>query len=149
MSMTKKLKKKFTAFTSQLTPDECREQLVLAYLQMEKCMQVLRGADVEPISMMDNGESSDLELFYMCKKVREELDYLTENEGKQDDKKITIGVDVDCSEAIKFPRPDVYVMKVDLQKYFPPIHFDARALAIHQIFIDYWAQVDKRLRVTP
>lgn len=76
MSKTKKLKKKFAAFANQLSPDECREQLVLAYIQMEKCLQVLRGEDVEPVAMKDNGESSDLELFYMCKKVREELDFL-------------------------------------------------------------------------
>ena len=76
MSKTKKHKKKFAAFANQLSPDECREQLVLAYIQMEKCLQVLRGEDVEPVAMKDNGESSDLELFYMCKKVREELDFL-------------------------------------------------------------------------
>ncbi|MBR3400516.1 MAG: hypothetical protein IKH08_12130, partial [Prevotella sp.] len=71
MSKLKKLKKRLTAFASQLTPDECREQLVLSYLQMERCQQVLRGEDVEPVTQMDNGESSDLELFYLCKKVRE------------------------------------------------------------------------------
>lgn len=76
MSKAKKLRKKFTAFASQLTPVECREQLVLAYLQMERCQQVLRGEDVEPVAMKDNGESSDLELFYHCKKVAEELAYL-------------------------------------------------------------------------
>ena len=168
MSKTKKLKKKFTAFASQLTPDECREQLVLAYLQMEKCLQVLRGEDVEPVAMMDNGESSDLELFYRCKKVSEELDYLNQNEGKQDENKITIGVDVDCSEAIDHlkdlqkefeklqivskkiarPRPTVYVAKVDLEKFFKPIHFDAKALAIHKLIIDYYSQVDQLLRGT-
>ena len=96
MSKIKKLKKKFTAFVSQLTPDECREQLALAYLQMEKCMQVLRGADVEPVSMMDNGESSDLELFYRCKKAAEELAYLNNMvyEGKKvGDIRIAVGVD--------------------------------------------------------
>lgn len=76
MNNVEELKKKFNAFASQLSPDECREQLVLAYLQMERCGDVLRGEDVEPVVMMDNGESSDLELFYQCKKVREELDYL-------------------------------------------------------------------------
>lgn len=86
MSKTKKLRKKFVAFASQLTPDECREQLVLAYLQMEKCLQVLRGEDVEPVSMMDNGESSDLELFYRCKKASEELAYL--NNMVHDGKKV-------------------------------------------------------------
>lgn len=168
MSKTKKLRKKFTAFARQLSPDECREQLVLAYLQMEKCLQVLRGEDVEPVAMKDNGESSDLELFYMCKKVREELDYINQNEGKQDKNKITIGVDVDCSEAIghikdlqkEFEklqivskkiarlRPTVYVTKVDLEKYFKPIHFDAKTLAIHQLITDYYSKVDQLLRGT-
>ena len=161
MSKTKKLKKKFDAFASQLTPDECREQLVLAYLQMEKCLQVLRGADVEPVAMMDNGESSDLELFYMCKKVREELDYLNQAEKKSKGKSITIGVDVDCSEAIKhfkdfkkefeklcvdankIPRPEVYVMKVDLEKYFEPIQIDARALAFHRMLIEHFSLIDQ------
>lgn len=83
MSKTKKLRKKFAAFVNQLSPAECREQLVLAYLQMEKCMQVLRGANVEPVDMKDNGENSDLELFYMCKKVREELDCLNQEEKSQ------------------------------------------------------------------
>ena len=85
MSKEKKLRKKFTAFASQLSPDECREQLVLAYLQMERCQQVLRGEDVEPVAMKDNGESSDLELFYLCKKVAEELAYLNKmvHEGKK------------------------------------------------------------------
>ena len=85
MSKTKKLRKKFAAFASQLHPDECREQLVLAYLQMERCQQVLRGEDVEPVAMKDNGESSDLELFYRCKKAAEELAYLNKMvyEGKK------------------------------------------------------------------
>lgn len=85
MSKLKKLRKKFAAFASRLTPDECREQLVLAYIQMEKCLQVLRGEDVEPVAMMDNGESSDLELFYHCKKAAEELAYLNNmvHEGKK------------------------------------------------------------------
>ena len=85
MSKIKRLKKRFTAFVNQLTPDQVRKQLVLAYLQMERCQQVLRGEDVEPVAMKDNGESSDLELFYMCKKVREELAYLNKmvHEGKK------------------------------------------------------------------
>ena len=85
MSKIKRLKKRFTAFVNQLTPDQVRKQLVLAYLQMERCQQVLRGEDVEPVAMKDNGESSDLELFYMCKKAAEELAYLNEmaHEGKK------------------------------------------------------------------
>lgn len=85
MSKTKRLKKRFTAFVNQLTPDQVREQLVLAYLQMEKCQSVLKGYDVEPVEMMDNSESPDLELFYRCKKVAEELAYLNKmvHEGKK------------------------------------------------------------------
>ena len=78
MSMIKKLKKRFTAFVNQLSPDQVREQLVLAYLQMEQCQRVLRGEDVEPVTMLDNGESSGLELFYRCKKAAEELAYLNQ-----------------------------------------------------------------------
>ena len=91
MSRSKKLRKRFTAFVSQLSPDQVREQLVLAYLQMERCGQVLRGEDVEPVEMMDNGESSDLELFYQCKKVREELDYLNDDDDDVEDDKSDVG----------------------------------------------------------
>lgn len=78
MSKSKKLRKRLTKFVNSLGPDEAREQLLLAYLQMERCLQVLRGEDVEPVTMADNGESSDLELFYRCKKASEELAYLNE-----------------------------------------------------------------------
>ena len=70
------LVEKFRAFVGGLSEDVCRKDLVNAYLQMERCRQVLRGEDVEPVVMLDNGESSDLELFYQCKKVAEELSYL-------------------------------------------------------------------------
>ena len=99
MSKIKRLRKRFTAFVNQLTPDQCREQLVLAYLQMEKCQNVLKGYDVEPVEMMDNGDSSDLELFYRCKKAAEELAYLNEIAAKPD-KTIGIKVEVDASEAM-------------------------------------------------
>lgn len=96
-----KLRRKFTAFVNQLSPDQVREQLVLAYLQMEKCQTVLKGYDVEPVEMMDNGESSDLELFYRCKKAAEELGYL--NKMVHDGKKvgaIELEVKVDTNPAI-------------------------------------------------
>ena len=67
---------KFREFVGGLSNAECREQLALAYMQMELCLAVLRGEEVEPVDMKDNGESSDLELFYQCKKVSEELVYL-------------------------------------------------------------------------
>lgn len=68
----------FEGFVGKLTDDVVRKELVLCYLQMERCKAVLKGDDVEPVEMMDNGESSDLELFYECKKVREELTYLND-----------------------------------------------------------------------
>lgn len=85
MDNTSEFSERLKVFASQLSPELCREQLVLAYLQMERCRQVLRGEDVEPVVMMDNGESSDLELFYLCKKVRAELDSLDKDncDGKQ------------------------------------------------------------------
>ena len=101
MGKSKRLRKRLTAFVNQLTPDQVREQLVLAYLQMEKCQSVLKGYDVEPVTMMDNGCSSDLELFYRCKKVAEELAYL--NKMVHDGKKVgtlELEVIVDTSPAI-------------------------------------------------
>ena len=97
-----KLRKKFTAFVNQLTPEEVREQLILAYLQMEQCQRVLRGDAVEPITMMDNGESSDLELFYRCKKMSEECAYL--NQMVHDGKKVgslEFEVKIDTNPAIQ------------------------------------------------
>lgn len=84
MGKTGKLRKKFTAFVNQLTPGQVREQLVLAYLQMEQSQRVLRGENVEPVTMLDNGENSDLELFYRCKKMAEECAYLNQmvHDGK-------------------------------------------------------------------
>lgn len=78
MGRWKNTKKKIEAFVSTLSPQECRRELVLAYLQMERCIRLLDGTDTEPVEMRDNGLSSDLELFYRCKKVREEKDYLDE-----------------------------------------------------------------------
>ena len=102
-----KLRKKFTAFVNQLSPDQVREQLVLAYLQMEQCQCVLRGEDVEPVEMMDNGESSDLELFYSCKKAAEELAYLNNELSKPE---TMMGNPI--------------ALKVDISKYYEPLHFD-------------------------
>lgn len=102
-----KLRKKFTAFVNQLSPDQVREQLVLAYLQMEQSQRVLRGEDVEPLTMLDNGECSDLELFYRCKKAAEELAYLNNELSKP---KTMMG--------------NPFVLKVDISKYYKPLHFD-------------------------
>ncbi len=142
MSKINKLRKKFTAFVNQLSPDQVREQLILAYLQIEQCQRVLQGKNVEPFEMLDNGESSDLELFYQCKKAAEELSYQNEMVSKPD-KTIKFGVDFDCSEAInqiqklceqlkkigkatkKHNIPeDAFVLKIDLHKFYEPLKFD-------------------------
>lgn len=67
------IRRKLESFVGGLTSDETARQLVLAYMQMEHCRRVLKGEDVEPVRMMDNGMSSDLELFYECRKRAEEL----------------------------------------------------------------------------
>jgi len=61
-------------FVGSLTEREAREELYLAYLQMERCRQVLEGEDVRPVTMRENGLDSDLELYYACRRIREELD---------------------------------------------------------------------------
>ena len=85
MNNIRRKRKRYTEFVDGLTPSQTKEQLVLAYLQMENCRSLLRGENAEPVSMMDNGDSSDLELFYQCKKVREELDYLDDEVLDDDD----------------------------------------------------------------
>lgn len=61
-------------FVASLSEKEAREQLSLAYQQMELCIEVLSGkGKVEPVAMKDNGLSSDLELFYTCKRVYNDL----------------------------------------------------------------------------
>lgn len=74
--MKDELKETIDKFVDGLTPEEIKMQLKLAYLQMERCKEVLNGADVEPVEMMDNGLSSDLELFYSCKKRAAECAHL-------------------------------------------------------------------------
>jgi dGTP triphosphohydrolase len=118
MSKIKRLKKRFTAFVNQLTPDQVREQLVLAYLQMEKCQAVLKGYDVEPVEMMNNGESSDLELFYRCKKAAEELAYL--NKMVHDGKKVgTLELEVKVDTRNLQNELD----KIKIRDYIKPIDF--------------------------
>lgn len=57
-------------FVASLSEKEVREQLSLAYQQMEHCLDVLNGKKgVKPVEMADNGLSTDLELFYTCKRV--------------------------------------------------------------------------------
>lgn len=118
MSKMKRLKKRFTAFVNQLTPDQVREQLVLAYLQMEKCQAVLKGYDVEPETMMNNGKNSGLELFYSCKKAAEELAYL--NQMVHDGKKvgpIVFEVEVDTRNLQN------ELDKIKLRDYIKPTDF--------------------------
>lgn len=98
MSKRKKRIKELKNFVSQLSDMECREELICAYLQMENCQRVLRGEDVVPDQMMrDNGHQTDMELFYLCKKVRKELEYLDSNQ----EKRLHLDVSVNISDESK------------------------------------------------
>ena len=101
MGKNKKLKKTIKEFVSQLTPEQLREQLALAYLQMELCIRALKGENVEPVEMMDNGHSSDLELFYSCKKSAAELAELNRVAARCSGKTIGFKVELDCGDAIR------------------------------------------------
>ena len=57
-------------FVAGLSEKEAREQLSLAFQMMERCLEVLNGNNkIKPVSMKDNGLSTDLELFYKCKQI--------------------------------------------------------------------------------
>lgn len=78
MDIEERMEGVIRSFVGSLTEPVCRDQLIRAYLQMERCRQVLHGMDVEPIEMKDNGLSTDLELFYQCRKIATELEYLND-----------------------------------------------------------------------
>jgi hypothetical protein len=92
----KELKERLAAFAESLSPEEAREQLVLAFLHMERCRQVLRGEDAVPVVMKHNGEDTALELFYQCRKVREELDWL--DGGEDEDEDIVYHIDLNTEK---------------------------------------------------
>lgn len=77
MKETKEKETILREFVASLSDSDAREQLVRAYLQMERCQEVMEGKDVEPVEMMENGLDSDLELFYMCKKLYNESNVST------------------------------------------------------------------------
>lgn len=52
-----------------LTPAELREQVLLCHEHMQRCCEVLDGADMEPVELVDVNDSADLELFYKCKRL--------------------------------------------------------------------------------
>lgn len=57
-------------YICELSEQEVRAQLFLCYCQMERCIRLLHGdKKVKPVEMADNGLSTDLELFYTCKRV--------------------------------------------------------------------------------
>lgn len=57
-------------YVCNLSEQEVRAQLFLCYCQMERCIRLLHGdKKVKPVEMADNGLSTDLELFYTCKRV--------------------------------------------------------------------------------
>lgn len=67
---------KLKAFIGTLSDSEVRQELLLAYLMMERCKDVMEGKDIEPVTMKENGLDSDLELFFMCKKLKQDNDWL-------------------------------------------------------------------------
>ena len=69
----KSMTQRFRSFIDGLDEQAVRHELLQAYLQMERCQRILEGKETSPVEMMDNGLSSDLELFYMCKKRMMEL----------------------------------------------------------------------------
>lgn len=71
--MKKRDKKKLQEFVDSLTENEARGQLYLAYMMMERCIRVLQGYDVSPVKMKDNGLSSEMELFYQCKRTADTI----------------------------------------------------------------------------
>lgn len=85
MGKRKGQRKRLEDFVSRMSEQEAREQLVLAYRQMERCIGVLRGENTQPVNMLSNGEDSWLELFYLCRKVRKELDLLESEDRRRHD----------------------------------------------------------------
>lgn len=75
-------------FVASLSEKEAREQLSLAYQQMELCLDVLNGKKgIKPIVMQDNGLSTDLELFYTCKRVVDRQSPIKNTKSKKIKKK--------------------------------------------------------------
>lgn len=52
-----------------LTPAEMREQVVLCHEHFKRCCDVLDGKDVDPVELLDVSDSTDMELFYKCKRA--------------------------------------------------------------------------------
>lgn len=102
------MRERFRRFVDNLDEKTARRELVRAYMQMERCQRILEGDDVSPVTMMDNGLSSDLELFYMCKKRMEEL----KDQPEKCDRRKTSGMtDYDMANRISTPLTD-YVQRV-------------------------------------
>lgn len=72
--MRKEEKEKVRTFVGGLCEADVRNELLLAYECMERCVCVLKGeAGIKPVKMRDNGISSDLELYYSCKNAAERM----------------------------------------------------------------------------
>lgn len=71
-------------YVCNLSEQEVRAQLFLCYCQMERCIRLLHGdKKVKPVEMTDNGLSTDLELFYTCKRVVDGLLPLKNTKSKK------------------------------------------------------------------
>lgn len=84
----KDMKDGFRRFIDSLDEKDVRRELLQAYMMMERCLAVLDGKDTGPVAMKDNGRSSDLELFYACRKRMKELEAAAgEKDGRTPDGK--------------------------------------------------------------
>lgn len=64
---------------SQLSKTVLIEQLKLCWKHFRVCAEALDGADIQPVNLIECeelGDCDDLELFYKCKKMAEEKEFL-------------------------------------------------------------------------
>jgi len=74
---------------SELSKTVLIEQLKLCWKHFHVCAQALDGANVQPVELIacdELGDSDDLELFYKCKKIREEWDNNQSKKGGVENK---------------------------------------------------------------
>lgn len=78
------IKDRLSNYICDMSEQEVRNQLFLCYCQMERCIRLLHGdKKVKPVEMKDNGLSTDLELFYTCKRVVDGLLPLKNTKSKK------------------------------------------------------------------
>lgn len=73
---------------SQLSKTVLIDQLKLCWKHFRVCADALSGADIQPVELIECdelGDCDDLELFYKCKKMAEEKEYLEKELKKKND----------------------------------------------------------------